>query len=79
MLPMRSSDRKLHHKRWEIQLDGGNDPCVYVYPVLLPGVPFRCASVPAHNYVLGIYAIFAVTFWLYPGSDLPDELIGCGS
>lgn len=26
-----------------------------------------------------IYAIFAVTFCFYPGSDLPNDLVGCGS
>ena len=33
----------------------------------------------AHNCVLGIFAIFAVTFCYYPGSNVPDSLIGCGS
>ena len=78
---MHSSDRKLHHKRREIKLDGGNDSHVYVYLVLLPSVPFRSASLSPSNYhcVLGIFAIFAVTFCYYPGSDLPNELVGCGS
>ena len=33
----------------------------------------------AHNCVLGIFAIFAVTFCYYPGSNVPTALIGCGS
>lgn len=33
----------------------------------------------AYKCFSGIYAIFALTFWFYPGSDIPQELLGCGS
>ena len=43
---MHSSGRKLHLKRREIKLDGGDGSHMYVYPVLLPDVPLRYASLP---------------------------------